>query len=393
MPKEPLNTADLSALGLPELAHLVDFPIIYGTPKLTITPDRIECGIDIFGSIFFMLSRFEEVVQSNRDDHDRFPAAASLAFREDFLFRPIADEYVELLWALMKRLWPGLERKKRQGRVKITCDVDQPFDRAAGSPYRLIRALAGDLIRRRDPSLALRRSLNCLIQKTGNLHFDPFYTFDWYLDECEKSGHKAAFYFIADHSGGAIDGSYHIEEPRILALLRKISERGHEIGMHGSYNTFRDPAQLRHERKSLLLACQKAGIDAMISGNRQHYLRWDTSETPEHLEAAGFEYDTSGSYADRPGFRFGTSQTFPMWGWQRMSPLKLWQQPLIMMEQSVMSPKYMGLSQQEECLGLLLDLKQKSLSNGGYYTILWHNSELYNDKQRVLFATSIAGEA
>ena len=58
----------------------------------------------------FMLSRYEEVVKSDRDRFDRFPASASLAAQEGFLNRPIVNEYLEILWACLIRLWPQMQR-------------------------------------------------------------------------------------------------------------------------------------------------------------------------------------------------------------------------------------------------------------------------------------------
>lgn len=73
---------------------------------------KVKLGLDIFGSAFFMLTRYEEVVKSVKDEHERFQARASLAYQEGFLERPIVNEYLEILWWSMKRLWPNLERKK-----------------------------------------------------------------------------------------------------------------------------------------------------------------------------------------------------------------------------------------------------------------------------------------
>ena len=57
-----------------------------------------------------MLSRYEEYVDSSRDVHDRFPAKASLAYKEGFLDQPIINEYIELLFACMLCLWPNIKR-------------------------------------------------------------------------------------------------------------------------------------------------------------------------------------------------------------------------------------------------------------------------------------------
>ena len=62
-----------------------DIPIIFGNKNLDITTNEIVCNIDIFASIFFMLTRWEEYVNKNRDNHHRFPAYESLAFKNNFL--------------------------------------------------------------------------------------------------------------------------------------------------------------------------------------------------------------------------------------------------------------------------------------------------------------------
>lgn len=383
IPLLPLK--QVSPQFLPELELEAPLPIIFGEDRIDFAEHEMECGIDIFGGIFFMLSRFEEVAISERDSRERFPASLSLAAKAGFLYRPIVDEYVELLWALMKRLWPGLVRKRREGALRISCDVDQPFDRVGKRPTALVRSIAGDLVRRRDPGLALRRTLNFFYHRTGKLEFDPYYTFEWYMSVCEKYGHKAAFYFIADHSGGAIDGSYEIYEDRVLSLIGLIAGRGHEIGMHGSYNTFENGEQIQKEKSRLTSATSMVGFDIRISGNRQHYLRWDAQITPDLLDDAEFEYDTSGSFADSPGFRYGTAYPFRMWGWTRLSPLKICQRPLVLMECSVISPNYLGLGYSREAIDLMLTLKKRALKYGGDFTLLWHNSHLLTAKDREFF--------
>lgn len=380
VPEPPLATLDTAVM--PEADIEEPLPVLFGQTSIAIAEREILCGIDILGSIFFMLSRYEEIALPDRDVHDRFPATASLAWKGGFLYRPVVDEYAELLWVLMKRLWPGLTRRRREGRVRVSCDVDQPFDRVGTSPKALLRSLAGDLGRRGDPALALRRMRNFIAHRKGDYRFDPYYTFDWYMDVCERNGHRAAFYFIADHSAGSIDGTYEIDEPRVLDLLRKIADRGHEIGMHGSYNTFRDASQIARERSRLASACYNVGLEVALEGNRQHYLRWDVAETPDHLDAAGFSYDTTGSFADRPGFRHGTSRPFPMWSWRNNAPSRLRQAPLVLMECSVMSKSYLGLQHSEAAFDLMMRLKSRALKYGGDFTLLWHNSELLTRKDR-----------
>ena len=102
LPSLPLTSWDTS-LDLPEAVLIKSqVPVIFGEPVsgnefLLRDGNRLHLGLDVFGSAFFMLTRYEEVVKNDRDLHDRFPATASLALQEGFLDRPIIDAYRDIL--------------------------------------------------------------------------------------------------------------------------------------------------------------------------------------------------------------------------------------------------------------------------------------------------------
>ena len=81
-----------------------DIPVIYGTDELNVSSDRIICGIDIFASSFFMLTRWEEFVNSKRDSHGRFALENSYLFKNDIFERPVVNEYIEMLWNMLMHL-------------------------------------------------------------------------------------------------------------------------------------------------------------------------------------------------------------------------------------------------------------------------------------------------
>ncbi len=395
LPKQPLEVWDPSTIGFDNDLGFSSVPVIYGFSKSGLdatshsyNSQDIRLPIDVFGSCFFMLSRYEEVVLHDRDEFDRFPANASLAYKAGFLYRPIVDEYVEILWACMKHLWPQLGRKPRQGKVFVTCDVDQPYDDSLNTPAKVVKRIAGDLLKRRNPKMALQSARNATARLRGDWSLDPYNTFDWMMDTCERTGKKIAFYFLCQNASD-MDARYELSEVFIKQLLKIIHLRGHEIGMHGSYNTYQNPNQIRKERTTLLQACESLAIDQTIIGNRQHYLRWDATQTPDHLSAAGFEYDTSGSFADAPGFRYGTSRPSTMWSWQKKAPLKIKQRPLVVMDGSVIDECYLGLSYTDEALNLMLTLKRRALQFGGDFTLVWHNSHFMTAKDREYFEAII----
>ena len=158
MPALPLEWYNLNGLKNTLSNEILiceaELPILYGVPEITIAENSIDCRIDILGGIFFMLSRYEEIVVNERDEHDRFSAHSSIAYKENFLFRPIVNEYVELLFALLQYLFPQVKRKKMQFKISPTHDVDVPFSYLNISVSSIIKRMGGDVLKRKSMRLA-----------------------------------------------------------------------------------------------------------------------------------------------------------------------------------------------------------------------------------------------
>jgi len=369
-----------------------ELPVIFGKQPgnnhwCRVINNRITLGLDIFGSAFFMLTLFEEYVKSDRDKHDRFPSAASLAYQEGFLERPIVNEYLEILWACMARLWPSLKRKERKFQIRVSHDVDAPFAVALQSPVRLLRSVGGDIIKRHDLLLALRRLRLWTKVKMGDDTADWYNTFDWIMTQSEQVGLQSAFYFITDHTGGKIDGDYSIDHPRIRRLMKHIHKRGHEIGLHLSYNTYLDSLQTHKEFERLRSACEQEEIHQEIWGGRQHLLRYQTPATFQNWNDAGMDYDTSLGFADHVGFRCGVCYEYPIFNVKKRKPLMVRERPLIVVEVTIMAKRYMGLGASEEAIAKMLEQKRNCQQFSGEFTFLWHNSNLTTPEERRIFQT------
>ncbi len=358
-------------------------PVIYGTPHKEIKQESqgLQLPIDIFGSAFFMLSRYEELITEDRDKHERFPATASLAYKAEFLERPIVDEYVEILWAAISRLWPRLNRKKRTFNIRVSHDVDRPTRYQFTPSRRFLLSLTADVVKRRKWLAPLKAALTKL-SRFDRLHpSDPYNTFDWIMDVSEKHAIKSAFYFICGRTKPELDASYEPDHPAILDLMKRIHERGHEIGLHPSYNSFNNPDAIKQEADRLRMICAKIGIHQPVFGGRMHYLRWDQAITPFGWENACMDYDSTLGYADYAGFRCGTCHEYPAFDLTRRTKLRLRLRPLIAMEGSVFDRQYMGLSN-SKAISHLNKLRTRTAIFNGSFTLLWHNSEL-NDKVRL----------
>jgi hypothetical protein len=353
-----------------------DVPVLFGAPGFGIDEKGdAALGLDVFGAAFFMLARYEETVNTERDAHDRFPAGASMAGRMDFLDRPIVDEYVDILWAAMQRLWPRLERKPPRARTFISCDVDSPFDPACASLARLGKRLLGRAWR--DRSLgALRATVgNYCAVKRGIEARDPYWhAFSWMMDVNDKAGNQVTFNFIPEPTDRTMDAAPSLQDPRLRKLLRAIHARGHLIGFHPGYNTYRHPAAFAQSFATLRRVMDEEHICQDVLGGRQHYLRWDVRTTARLWAAHDLSYDSTLSYATVPGFRTGTCREYTMYDVCERRPLALKQRPLVLMESSVIDEGHMGLGHGAEALATMQHYKRICRTFDGDFTFLWHNS-------------------
>jgi peptidoglycan/xylan/chitin deacetylase (PgdA/CDA1 family) len=358
----------LGESAIPVLTNLDEPPC---EPLITILQDRAELSFDLAGTVFYILARIEEYLSPVRDMYDCFPAAASHSFRHGYLHRPVVDELIEILWSCLNHLWPRLERKKSVFRTMVSHDVDRPFEYLFRSPWRTARIFGGDILKRRNPELAFRRAVKWFeVRQKGN-EYDPFYTFDTIMDISESHDIRSAFYFFACGKS-RFDGEYDIAHPRIIELMKRIAERGHEIGYHGSYCTYRNPQKTCSEVERLGKIAAIHGIEQDAWGGRQHYLRWNAPVTWRNYESAGLQYDTSLSYIDCAGFRCGTCHPFPVFDTEQCTTLNLHEYPLIVMECSVFHETLMNMPR-EEGFNYIKGLKDACRKYKGCFTLLWHN--------------------
>lgn len=380
LPHQPLKIWDLSFVRIKADTVNNQIPVIFGgDPEsanfIELTNKQINLMLDIFGSSFFMLTRYEEIVKIDRDQHDRFPVTASIALQEGFLDRPIVNEYLEILWACLQYLWPNLRRKTREYRLLLSHDVDQPLC-VTGKPLtRLIRRVGGDILRRRDIGLAARSTMAYIYGLWGNFDRDPCNTFDFIMNLSEKYNVKSTFHFMTAYSSFCeTDRRYKIDDPWFRKLIRSIHERGHELGLHTNYDTFRDKNRTNHEFEILLDLTTQEGICQKQWGSRQHYLRWDNPATWQNLEDAGLNYDSTLTFADHIGFRCGTCYEYPVFNLITKKILNLIERPLIVMDGAFL---YMKMSlKNKSAINSIIRLNQICKCYKGSFTLLWHNSSL-----------------
>jgi hypothetical protein len=385
MPTLPLTSWSPKADGINANLIKPSVPVLYGQPGLTKGNKHTHLNLDIFGSAFFMLSRYEEIVNPVRDAHDRYPLHESLSFKEGFLDRPIVNEYLEILWECIELNWPEVIRSKRVANKFITCDLDYPFDPAI---YSL------NLTMKKSLKLFL---LNGEIRKGLNLFRNYFYALfrwsvkddyrnaiDWIMDVNEEAGNRVAFYFIT-HKTSIFDSNIDFQSKPMKELISSINIRGHEIGIHPGYETYNNYKMFKKSVSTLHKIFSELEISQAKVGGRQHLLRWDPVITPSLWNAGGLSYDSTLGYAEMGGFRCGVCYEYTMYDLVNRGSFKLKQRPLIVMEKSIISSRYEALGYSDKSMERFLYFKKICYKFDGDFVLLWHNSSFNNHSDKVFY--------
>ncbi len=386
LPEQPLHIWDAHSLGLNCRLTSYQIPIIYGyhneksSPFLKIKDTgSIKLPIDILGSAFFMLTRYEEIANRKRDSYNRFQAQSSIAYQEGFLDRPIVNEYLEILWSCLSHLWQGLKRVPRKYNLFLSHDVDIPLisNKATFSQY--IKGCVGDLIKRKSFSLAKKRLIARIDSKHGKYDRDPFNTFEFMMNISERKGVKSTFNFMCVVEDLEIKLRYDLENQWIQNLISTINLRGHKIGFHPNLNTYKNIKKTSAEFTKLHSMCLKLGISQKKWGGRQHRLQWENPVTWQIWNDLGLDYDSTLTFAEKPGFRCGVCYEYPVFNLLKRDRLKLNERPLIVMEGSLFSYMKVNLT---TAYNLILALSQKCKMFDGDFSFLCHNSQLLSPKQQ-----------
>jgi peptidoglycan/xylan/chitin deacetylase (PgdA/CDA1 family) len=154
-------------------------------------------------------------------------------------------------------------------------------------------------------------------------------------------------------------GRYRVTDERIRQVIRELYKGGWEIGVHGSYHSYRDEALLGDEKAQL-----EAVIGEPVRGVRQHYLRLDIPETWQYQARVGFVYDSSFGFSDGVGFRL--DRELPYYPTDPSTGAII---PILQIPLAVMDGPLMSLPDPWSAVVALIDRIEAS---GGVLTVNWH---------------------
>ena len=294
---------------------------------------------DIIYNTFFFISRAEEIINSQRDEHGRFLAKYSILGQQNRLMIPTVDEYARMLMKMLDMPLPVPSFSK----IYLTHDVDS-IDH-----YRHLRGAIGGI---------LRGQWRNVLASLRDIHNDPAFTFSWLISQDKKVEGAECIYFVKDTTGKGYDyPQYKLDGKDFETVQQLIENSGAKIGWHGSYYGGR--LKVKSERLKVRL-------------HRSHYLRCSLDRMQELVDMGAKEEFTM-MFPDHVGFRLQTSRAVRWINPKTMTLTNLVLHPLSIMDCTLSNANYMNLSEDEayfECQRLLEKIHQ----NAGEVVLLWHNT-------------------
>lgn len=316
LPPEETGTAtrpllNYSSQSLPDAITIKPQGILYGTDirEMPVAYHRWKhtaiifynqpgapVPFDLFGAVFFMLSRYEEYLPGPKDKHGRFHSSRSVAAAYAFLKEPVADLWVWHLGQLLHRLF-GLSPKVRTFTFLPTFDIDTAYNYLDKPLWKHLLGSAKDLAKGKIQQTLLRYKV-CRKQTQ-----DPYDNFEWMKEMHQKYRLKPVYFWLLSDRRSSLDPNNDTGSERMQQLLQHYRTTV-TYGIHPSYNSHRDPALIKKEIQTL------APYYAPVTKSRQHYIKFTLPDTYRLLIAEGITEEYSMGYADSNGFRAGTSNPF-----------------------------------------------------------------------------------
>jgi len=278
-------------------------------------------GFDIFNTMFFHISRYEEYYASPKQ-HGQ---AGWLEEDHHFLIKnnlyqtPLVDQLLTTFFEIITG-----EKIVQDTTYAISHDVD--ILRRFTPSYKFFRSLVATVVHRRGWQ-QLQDSIAYFKKMNRQEEDDPYDYFATLLRSEDHWTHKQIFMMTGGNT--KYDNKYRIDDLASKAILQLAIDRGYAVGLHPSYNAGFDKARFADEQKKLEIATGKT-----IVHNRQHWLRWSWEITPQLFEAQGIQTDSSMGYNRYLGFRCGTGFPYQLYDFKNKKTFSWVEHPMALMESS-----------------------------------------------------------
>ncbi len=253
---------------------------------------------DIFSSVFYFISRYEEWQLFTPDTHQRFEAENSILFQNNLHLKPVVDLWIKEFKIALEQFYPQLKFPERKMNVISTIDVDNLYAFKSKGLTRTIGGSLKDILK-----LDIKNFSQRLFVILG-LKKDPFDIYEDVSGFCLENKIPLIYFFLY-RTGTTYDRTVNPKSTAFKKVFGILKKQKATIGLHPSYDSAYKTQLFEQEIEAL-----NSALNDKIKLSRQHFLRFNIQSTPHLLLKNGIVTDFSMGFASTAGFRAGTSFPF-----------------------------------------------------------------------------------
>lgn len=335
-----------------------------------------DIPFDIFAAAFYLISRYEEYLQHEKDLYGRYAYTNSLALRERFLNLPLVNLWIKGFQKNIQQKIASFTIHHAPFTFIPTYDIDIAYSYLHKPLLNNLGGFYKELFTGKWRQLAERANVFSGWEK------DPFDTYQW-LDELHQKYNLHPYYFFllaAKRKG--YDKNISPYTKGMKQLIQQHAAK-YDVGIHPSWQSGDDANMLTKEILML-----KEVIEKEVSKSRQHYIRMTLPDTYRLLTENGITEDHSMGYGTINGFRASVASSFYWYDLEREQQTSLLIRPFCYMEANSFFEQQYTAEQAAEELQQYHDIV-KSV-NGELITI-FHNHFVTEQKEWLPWRNMYAG--
>jgi hypothetical protein len=320
---------------------------------------------DLFACTFYLVTRYEEYLSENTDEHERFADSENILVRLGLHQKPVVDLMAYWMANEISVHFPDFRIRRRTFQFVTSIDIDNAWayknKSIAVSAGAIVKAIINGRWRE------LKQRLNVFL----GFRIDPYDTYKYILDTYQGLLDRIVF-FILIGNRDQYDRNVSFKNKNFRQLIHSLASVC-EVGIHPSYASNYKPWLFETEKERL-----EEIIGKPVTQSRQHFLKLKMPQTYQQLLISGITDDYTMGFASLAGFRAGTCTPFSFFDLSRNQCTDLLIHPFQVMD--VTMKNYLQMNP-DEAWQLIEKLMQEVKNVNGTFVSLWHNESLKDSGQ------------
>ncbi|MBN4085334.1 polysaccharide deacetylase family protein [Flavobacteriaceae bacterium AH-315-B10] len=327
------------------------------------TGEKCIIPFDIFAASFYLLSRYEEYLPHVKDEYGRFTAKDSLAFKNNFLHKPVVDIWANKFKIVLQKRFPDYNFISSRYSICPIIDVPMAYYFQQKGLMRAIGGTLNDVLKFKLKQLYQRYLVILGFKK------DPYNTFKWIINKQKQTKNKfLVFFLIGDYS--TYDKNVSINKRKFISLIKSVSDYC-KVGLKASYFALENFSTLKLEKTNM-----ESIINTTLLASRNSFSKLNLPTNYRNLIDLGIKEDYTMGYVSEIGFRAGTCTPFLFYDMDYEIQTPLMVHSYHLMDYALL--QHTSLLDKKETLNKIInEIKQVN----GTFTPVFHNYTFSNEER------------